>query len=1114
MTMRVSRLLWMLFAVLLTAGVPGTFALAQGEPEPQEDSRWIQSQLNPKVPLASLFPQASHIAVGAAIMPDPRVPRYRRLYDLAIVAIELGMLEDGYVLDRFSLPWVEPDADQRKQAETEQPRQKDVDQKRQRRKEEPYGLLVFRCDTWRSGECAGKHEADEHSRIRALYVLTDTATYGVKPAPLRDVVKMIGSQLTGGAADEPKPEKGGDPAAKVDLLSYPYTACSDPKTLVVLGPTFSGALDSIGEQSATSIAPQIDHLCVVSSSTTNPTNAEIGLQYKNVHYVELPLNDRMKLEHVARLAEQLLGLDPMTPASKREFSGITILAESSTFGYGVCDQFRERDQKTRKDPDFNSAKRLCDEALKLYFPSSIADIRVGIQRQEQEKERGGHNPLKLPSADDTQLALDMGTENGSEYPESQQYASTSASKQLALEQLLDSMKATSDPRIVLVIATDVRDRLFLFDELRERFPRTMLIDLSSDNLLAHPDFLHATRGALSFGSTTLLLERTAEQREMDVFGCRSPPDAARPQSNPPWASWSTDYQAMLADSITRLQDGDRAGGWSPCFLPDVRRRATLQLVTLEGLFQVSQSGLQNNRAAPSILDPFPAYPVLGPLLLLSVAGAPLFCIVIMFTWMSPLNLASRRVQALGAAGTGTLVACVFVTYAVLTLLLTGDLRKIDHDNPLVFWTATTWLVGTWGLLRCRQLIRDARPASLQSRRSQDWIPAIPALGAILIAATPLWWEYQQAVPQHASIPLLDSTLMMKLALDPDPGVAFFLVTAVATVALLYLSLVLATAISTLRRNSQLLARSAVNARSSNSREFFEDSLPKELRSHLLPAPLLLFCALGLVAAMTLPDLLEVGGSGVRLTLFGLDASRAALAALTATTMSALVAIFVALRIGLRVMSIAGYLRNAFLDAKRKASGKASIQGLGPWPPGPYTPPSFPATPVISRAVQASTAMQSLYSRDGFTEWARLLTDWLHKGADDSQRRAAVFVLLATEVSLYRWLLACAVLCALASVAIVYLFPIESDMLLVLNLIIFIASGVVAGYMATAYERNGVMSRILCDRPRKAKLSTALFAFVAAPFAALAIAIAVAQVPGVVDWSGGLIALMEGLGLHP
>jgi hypothetical protein len=212
--------------------------------------------------------------------------------------------------------------------------------------------------------------------------------------------------------------------------------------------------------------------------------------------------------------------------------------------------------------------------------------------------------------------------------------------------------------------------------------------------------------------------------------------------------------------------------------------------------------------------------------------------------------------------------------------------------------------------------------------------------------------------------------------------------------------------------------------------------------------------------------------------------------------------------------MAGYLQNAYLASKQSPRGDAANEALGPWHAGAFTPPSFPPTPVLARPVHASRAAQSLGSPAGFVHWRLLLTEWLHKGRDDSEHRAAVFLLLATEVSLFRWLLACAVLCALASVAVVYLFPIESDMLLVLNLIVLVVAGVYAGYMATVYDGNSVMSNVLCDRPKKTKLSTVLFAFAAVPIVALAVAIAVARLPGVVDWSGGLIELLEGLGLHP
>jgi hypothetical protein len=69
-------------------------------------------------------------------------------------------------------------------------------------------------------------------------------------------------------------------------------------------------------------------------------------------------------------------------------------------------------------------------------------------------------------------------------------------------------------------------------------------------------------------------------------------------------------------------------------------------------------------------------------------------------------------------------------------------------------------------------------------------------------------------------------------------------------------------------------------------------------------------------------------------------------------------------------------------------------------------------------------------------------------------------------------------------------------------------------MATTFEGDGLLSNVLCNRPRKGKLSITLFVFIAAPFLALSGAIAVTRIPGVVDWSGGVLGLLLGLGLHP
>jgi hypothetical protein len=208
------------------------------------------------------------------------------------------------------------------------------------------------------------------------------------------------------------------------------------------------------------------------------------------------------------------------------------------------------------------------------------------------------------------------------------------------------------------------------------------------------------------------------------------------------------------------------------------------------------------------------------------------------------------------------------------------------------------------------------------------------------------------------------------------------------------------------------------------------------------------------------------------------------------------------------------MRNSYLASRTLDVPDPSSEIPGFWPPGSSTPRTFPTTPVTAQVSHVPPSTASLLEPNHIVYWNRLLTAWLHKGCDDSEHRAAVFVLFATEIGVHRWLVAGAVMCALASVGIVYLFPIESDMLLLLNLGLLISAGAIAGYMATTFEGDGLLSNVLCNRPRKAKMSITLFIFIAAPFLALSGAIAITRVPGVVDWSGGVIGLLLGLGLHP
>ncbi|HMD73862.1 MAG TPA: hypothetical protein VKG05_08395 [Steroidobacteraceae bacterium] len=128
--------------------------------------------------------------------------------------------------------------------------------------------------------------------------------------------------------------------------------------------------------------------------------------------------------------------------------------------------------------------------------------------------------------------------------------------------------------------------------------------------------------------------------------------------------------------------------------------------------------------------------------------------------------------------------------------------------------------------------------------------------------------------------------------------------------------------------------------------------------------------------------------------------------------------------------------------------------------------------------------------------------------------ASVAKHMPSAVSLFRWAAAGAAASALASVIVVYLYPIEADTLLLLSLVILALTGLLCAVVATAFERDEVLSNVICNRPKKTQVSTAFFLFVAAPVLVLAAAIAVVAIPGVVDWAGGVIAMVRALGVHP
>jgi hypothetical protein len=1193
--MRVKGLMPMM--TLLIAGASATFQLGANAAPPAsagltgnlafqslQRARYggVHSQIpNVAVPIGVRYPRAATIGLAIVVVPDPLVPRYRRLYDLSISALELGMLKDGYVLDRYSFPW---DEELRRAANPDSPAaQADKKDDRGEAVESSglnsgsYGLIVFRCDTWRGDVCrypdaraahddppngnppssippsrdpqssgpqsSGPQSSGAAAHFRALYVVTETATSGVARRQLRCAIRKIESQTSPQRVppDATCPDgsaQGGDHHGRhardyderhdyngrTTLLEYPVAECrpasGSAPDLVVLGPNFSGSLDSIGV-TVDGVLTNTRRACLIASSATDLTNRKVSEAYPSIRYQTTALEHDKKMRDIARLA-RTLGV---------QFGGdsgdVAILAEASTFGYGVC---KRNDtvvalRRAEKSGDIELVDEFCKTAKFYFFPPTLADIRFGLQKQqsEQANELAG---AKRQVENDRHLPLEAAAENGSEFPESHQSAVTAAGIQLQLDKVFAAL-VESAPKIIIVAATDVRDRLFLFDQLREKLPRALLIDLEADTLMGHPEYLHATRGALATASANL----TSRGKP---FGCEpTSVDSTGAAWSTTHAAWSTDTQGILAENVARLHESDpsAAPAEAPCGLykpaDAVYRQAALQVVTFNGFTPIGYAfpyGMTS--AVVHDATRLPRFDLLPRTQYLSL----LFCLAMPCIWLWPWGLQpmsdASRIRLLQRAPVEFIVIVIASICCLPVLGLApfiAYLSSVQPAHPLTYWVSAIEIIGVIGLWRCYVQIRHTLWSANHRYHYGNLLACGVALGACLFAYTPIW---MQRYPTPS--PVVDETLITALGFDPFSGLGFYLVVALTTLLLMYASAILATRTWVVRRNFHLLFLAHEMVPGSTPfvvKKEREQSVESQMSApHCYrPPPLWTIVSVVAVVIFTLaaPGLLDQLG-GPRLTVFGPFAARVAVLALAATTLCGAVLVAGVYGAGRRINMLSGYIRSRAIDHLPAAKPRDTGEILDTWAGGSEMPVTFPATPVLARVGGGGAFRRRRLGRaaDGGTraqqvglEWARSLSEILFKGNWDSTHRLALYALLAAEISLLRWIALGAILCALGGVTIAYLYPIEADSLLVLDLGLLATTGVLSAYLAVQFETDEVLSYVLCNRPKKAQMSVGLFTYVASPFVALAAAAAIVGLPGVVDWAGGLYAMLRALGVH-
>ena len=680
----VARLIGLLLIAVGSAHFPASAAAAaaakqspsEGCAHPSEHAPYLLASPqigDPRCPLAFLSEAAtgggSALAIRSAVVTvaDPLETQLGRTFDVQVAALIRAFQAKDFVLDAFALPW-RLDLARSNQRTSQVPAEGTWIYAEQQRASP--GVLVFRRDLWRDSDTAIS-EAKAVPPIGlpgaeyfTVFLVGESPTFGLQPRAFHMAMRCA-ARLDG--TDQPDALK-----APCDVSS---SASSNPKAPIVqvIGPTFSGSMASVALGIDRLLEGAPNWRCALTSpSATVASNDRVsdwGERLSGragaVSYRPLARSLKVQLQTLARFVED------------RHLRGpVVILAEESTFGHGVA-ALVQQERQAQQDPSKNASgaeftgcrreaatqaawKAFLDHVRVVGFPQNISAIRAEHTRQDNETSKSWRNMLQVRQA---LLELDLsGIDEITDRPPAYQRPLSSRSDELMLYGIFDALRVYVQPKLVVIVATDVRDRLFLLNEVRKSLPTALPVLMEMDYLTAHPDYRKISRGALVVpnGDTVLCIDG---QSHLTPCGPQS-------DKHKSYLAFPSDYAANLFRAAFLLienqdpQSQDKTGMERVTGEADVARAATR--TTAAGA-----SALESRHSAEpcAALDP-PADQGRDTLFLTTLAG---------FQVPGP-NGRSRMLAADGRMLLERPVALGFVLGGMLTVAVAGWLALHGREH--------------------------------------------------------------------------------------------------------------------------------------------------------------------------------------------------------------------------------------------------------------------------------------------------------------------------------------------------------------------------------------------------------------------------------------------------
>jgi hypothetical protein len=387
-----------------------------------------------------------------ATLPDPIETGLSVKLDDEIDAIQRAAESEGYVLDRFKLPWPTPseraakgDAAEIDQSEDiEPPPDETPGPGKPARRTEP-GILLFR---------------DGHAHhLLAVFLVGETPTSGIHKPALRKALEQACELHNSFASSLPRGECRGN-CPPINIMGPAFSGSQDSTVFAIHDWRSQGSLGS-GNTSCRDVPVRM-----ISGSATS-IDQRLFQGPDNVDFKATVIPDSTALLELSQwIKDRGMGSDTG--------EGVAILSESNT-GYGGGVRAALSQSTTSRLSAFSAA-------LSLKFPIHISELQKAREGATAQASAAAQSLALALKNSNIPLATAAGRERRDIIPI---YSDSEVNSiELVLDQLLESIK---QQRVgcVIIAASNVEDTIFLAREVRATSPNAMLISLNASVLFLH-----------------------------------------------------------------------------------------------------------------------------------------------------------------------------------------------------------------------------------------------------------------------------------------------------------------------------------------------------------------------------------------------------------------------------------------------------------------------------------------------------------------------------------------------------------------------------------------------------------------------------------------------------